>query len=76
MEGDYIVTHMTTATTRISKHIPGVRLSKTGHPLLGNEPINTFLITEEVFSVGFARGIIRGQRKEYNGVQEGGWSVS
>jgi hypothetical protein len=36
-----IVTHMPIARKRLGKHIPEVRLSTTGHPLLGNGPINT-----------------------------------
>jgi hypothetical protein len=40
---DHIVTHMTTARQRGGKHVPKVTLSKVeGHPLLGNESLNTF----------------------------------
>jgi hypothetical protein len=42
------VMHMTTIRQRLSKRIPRVTFSTTeGHTLLGNKPINTFLITED-----------------------------
>jgi hypothetical protein len=43
-EEEYIVTYRPTARQWLSKNIPEVMLSTIeGHPLLGNEPINTGL---------------------------------
>jgi hypothetical protein len=62
---------MLIARQRLGKHISEVTLSTIeGHPLLGNEQINTHsLHMTRVFRGGPCRGIIREHRTEGNEVQ-------
>jgi hypothetical protein len=66
-----IVTHMTIARQRLSKHIPGVTLSTIGeNPLLDNKPITNILDNiRRCFPCGPCQGIIRKSNSEAGAVR-------